>query len=170
MEYFHVFFLIKPFFLVCHPTPFLILYPKHRPPSCVHKLACLVPLLFSLCNTCMHTHTNTHTESHQIWDALLSFSNFNIAEIAICLAILDLMKYGMDIHIYIWEPFPSLFVLQKNLIMFYLFFWIFLSLLICGNPSKKSDKTLILFKHVLSYIHYSTSDGPSFFSLVFVCF
>ena len=55
------------------------------------------------------------------------------------------------IYIYIYMgAFPlTLCVTKKNLIMFYLFFCIFLYLLICGNPSKKSHKTLIPFKHVL---------------------
>ena len=106
---------------------------------------------YSGCVTCACIHTHTHTLYHIRSEMhLVPFSNFNIAEIAICLAILDLMKYGMDIHIYIYGSL-SLHSLcyKKNLIMFYLFFCIFLSLLICGNPSKKSDKTLILFKHVL---------------------
>ena len=150
-------FKVKPFFFLCL-SPYSFSHPLCQTQG---LQAVFTNWHVSFCFHSVrvhHPHTLYHIGSEM---HLLSFSNFNIAEIAICLTILDLMKYGM--HIYIWEPFPFTLCIIKNVILFYILFCIFLSLLLCGNPFKKSDKTLILFKHVLCS-HYSTSDGPLFFS------
>lgn len=74
-----------------------------------------------------------------------------------CPALLDLLKYGIYtiyticmpyIHVYIWGCFFLLFAFYKNEIIFYILFYILFSFTL-KNPSKKSDISLILFKHVL---------------------
>lgn len=112
--------------------------PNTMPPSCVNKLACLLLLLFSPCT--MYTPC---IPSDLRWAFFFTF----LTSLKFHLTLLDLMKFGM--HVSIWEPFPSFFALQKT---FYILFYIFLSLLLCGNPSKKSDKMLILSKYHMIYL------------------
>lgn len=45
--------------------------------------------------------------------------------------------------------FLTLLHKKTNKIIFHILFYIFLSLLLCGNPSKKSGITIILLKYVL---------------------
>ena len=149
----------------------------------------------------VHTHTHTHTHTHKLYHIrsemhLLSFLNFNIAEIAVCLAILDLMKYDMDTHIYMCVYIYTYIYIYIWIYIYihihiYMDIHIYIHIHIYGSLSPHSlcyKKNLIMFylffciflyllicgnPSLLSMyysIFYSTSDRPSFFSTSFCLF